>query len=92
MAQKKAKEFKVEFFKNVNECWTGTAYLADPVNMKTYDISYSVAPGTKALTARAEIKRELNERVAEFIAEHPNFVRMEKADADKIYWASRGRK
>lgn len=94
MAQKKAKEkeFKVEFVKDVNDCWSGTAFLANPQTLETRDLHVAVAPGTKALSARAEIRARLKAFTEEFIADHPGFVRMEKEDAEKIYWAARGRK
>ena len=73
----KAKEIKVNFYQNVNECWTGTALLKCNRTGKTYKISYSMAPGTRANSARPIIRDELKKMCTEFITEHPTYVRVE---------------
>lgn len=83
MPKAKEKEYKVEFIKDVNGCWSGSAYVIDARTNKIHCLSCSVAPGTKATSARPEIRNRLKEMVAEYIAEHINCSRITIEEAHR---------
>lgn len=76
----KKNEFKVEFRKDVNGCWSGSAYMKDNKTGKVVCLSTSCAPGTKANSARPLIRDRLIEMCAEYTDTHINAVRVNRDD------------
>lgn len=80
----KPKEFPVEIKKDVNDCWSGSAYLLDARTQKVFCVSCAVAPGTRANSAKPLIRDRLKELCAERIELNPNYVRITHEEANKI--------
>ena len=76
MPKAKEKEFKVEFRKDVNGNWSGSAYVKNPSLKRIVSLSYSVAPGTKANSARVEIRNHLKEMVENYKLDNPGSERV----------------
>ena len=80
----KPKEFPVEVKKDVNDCWSGSAYLLDKKTNKVFCVSCAVAPGTHNNQAKPQIRERLKELCAERIELNPNYVRITHEEANKI--------
>lgn len=80
----KPKEFPVEVKKDVNGCWSGSAYLLDKKTNKVFCVSCAVAPGTHNNQAKPQIRERLKVMCAERIELNPNYVRITHAEANKI--------
>ena len=70
----KAKEIKLEFFRDGNDCICASIYLVNQEKTKRYMASFAGAPKEKVLTAKAAIRA----RVAEWVDTHPEWIRVEK--------------
>lgn len=80
----KKQEFKVEFHKDINDCWCGGAYIYNRKTGKVMAIHVEAGPGTKATEARPYIRDSLIKRCQEYIDADPNWVRVTKEQADEV--------
>lgn len=80
----KPKEFPVEVKKDVNGCWSGSAYLFDKKTNKVFCVSCAVAAGTHSNQAKPQIRERLKEMCAEHMELNPNYVRITHEEANKI--------
>lgn len=84
MAKAKQKEIKLEFSRDGNDCVCARIYLVNEARTKRYMVTFSDAPGAKVIAAKSYIKG----KVAEWLQEHPEWVRVEKEvyDSVKVIW------
>lgn len=81
---KEKKEIKINYRKDVNEAWCGSAYFVNRVTKKTYCISVAAMPGEKARTAKAWVKEELERAAASFVNKDPSWERVDKEACDEF--------
>lgn len=78
----KAKEYKIEYTKDINGSWCGSAYLINADKNRTYCITVEGGVGVKNRVAKSYIADRLVARCEEFIAEEPGFERVNKPEYD----------
>ena len=80
----KKKEIKLEFRKNSQNAEETCIYLVNEDRTKRYMVTFAAMPGEKVITSKAWLRQQ----VAEWVAAHPEWIRVEKEvyDSVKVIW------
>lgn len=78
------KEIKIQYYKDVNDCWAGAAFFIDN-NSNSYKITHAAGAQMKIREAKAAVAEELEREVEEFCLTHPNFHRVNRDEYEAAY-------
>lgn len=72
----KKQEFKINFYRDVNGSWAGTAYFINERSNKKYAISAAAAPQDSAKIAKPYIKERLDKMSLDYLMFNPGYSRV----------------
>ncbi len=89
MAEKK-KEIKIVWSRNTAGLVEGKFFFANKERNKTGILTIAGGPDEKVLKAKARIKETSPEYIADFLARHPGFERVDEETYDAAYERAHG--
>lgn len=89
MTEKK-KEIKIVWARNSAGLVEGRFFFANKERNKTGILTMAGGPDEKVLKAKARIKETSPERIADFLARHPGFERVDEETYDDAYDRAHG--